>query len=201
MSDAGPLIVGVGGATRAGSSSERAVRAVLAECEARGARTRMFDGPMLAALPHYAPEGLGRSAAQAALCDAVRAADGLVIGTPGYHAGASGLVKNALDLLEDLRDDVRPYLDRRPVGLVVTAAGWQAGGVVLSALRDVVHGLRGWPTPLGVTLNTVEAPPFAADGASVDEAAARSFRLMAEQILWFAGRARADAPVEGSGHA
>ncbi len=182
----GPLIVGVGGTTRAGSSSERAVRAVLSECERLGARTRMFDGPALAELPHYAPESSERSALQAALCEAVREADGLVIGTPGYHAGMSGLVKNALDLLEDLRNDARPYLDRRAVGLVVASAGWQAGGLVLSALRDVVHGLRGWPTPLGVTLNTAVAPPFTPEGAVADEATAASLRLMAEQLVWFA---------------
>jgi FMN reductase len=43
----------------------------------------------------------------------VRAADVLVIATRGYHSGISGLVKNALDTLEELRDDERPYLDGR----------------------------------------------------------------------------------------
>ena len=187
-----PMIVGVGGTTRAGSSSERAVRAVLAMAERAGARTAMFDGPQLAALPHYAPERPERSPEQAAFVEAVREADALVIGTPGYHAGMSGLVKNAMDLLEDLRGDARPYLDRRAVGLVVTAAGWQAGGVVLSALRDVVHGLRGWPTPLGVSLNSAGAPLFDAEGAVADAGAASSLQLMADQLLWFA-RAAAEA--------
>lgn len=191
MTDA-PLIVGLGGAVRAASSSERAVRAVLAACEAQGARTRMFDGPTLAELPPYAPDVPHRSAGQAALCAAVREADGLVVGTPAYHAGPSGLVKNALDLLEDLRDDARPYLDRRAVGLVVTSGGWQAGGAVLSGLRDVVHALRGWPTPMGVTLNTSASPLSAADGALADEAAA-SLGLLAEQVVWFARLARAEA--------
>ena len=187
-----PMIVGVGGTTRAGSSSERAVRAVLTMAERAGARTTMFDGPQLAALPHYAPERPERSPEQAAFVEAVREADALVIGTPGYHAGMSGLVKNAMDLLEDLRGDARPYLDRRAVGLVVTAAGWQAGGVVLSALRDVVHGLRGWPTPLGVSLNSAGAPLFDAEGAVADAGAASSLQLMADQLLWFA-RAAAEA--------
>ena len=188
-----PMIVGVGGTTRAGSSSERAVRAVLAMAERAGARTAMFDGPQLAALPHYAPERPERSPEQAAFVEAVRGADALVIGTPGYHAGMSGLVKNAVDLLEDLRGDARPYLDRRAVGLVITAAGWQAGGVVLSALRDVVHGLRGWPTPLGVSLNSAGAPLFDAEGAVADATAASSLQLMADQLVWFA-RAAAEAP-------
>jgi FMN reductase len=41
---------------------------------------------------------------------------------------------------------------------VVTSAGWQTAGTTLSALRSIVHALRGWPTPLGVALNTTEWP-------------------------------------------
>lgn len=180
-----PLIVGLGGTTRAGSSSERAVRAVLARAQALGARTAMFDGPTLAALPHYAPERAERSAEQAAFVEALRRADGVVVGTPGYHGGMSGLVKNALDLLEDLRGDARPYLEGRAVGLVVTAAGLQAGGVVLSALRDVVHALRGWPTPLGVSLNSAGAPLFDGDGGVADPAAEASLGALAAQVVGF----------------
>ena len=177
-----PLIVGLGGTTRAGSSSERSVRAVLARAEALGARTAMFDGQTLAALPHYAPERSERTPEQAAFVEAVRRADGLIVGTPGYHGGMSGLIKNALDLLEDLRGDVRPYLEGRAVGLVVTASGWQAGGVVLSALRDVVHALRGWPTPLGVSLNSAAAPLFDAQG---DAATQASLDKLADQVMGF----------------
>lgn len=185
-----PLIVGIGGTTRAGSSSERAVRAVLERTETLGARTLMFDGPALAALPHYAPERTERSPAQAAFVEAVRQADGVVVGTPGYHGGISGLVKNALDLLEDLRGDARPYLHGRAVGLIVTAAGWQAGGVVLSALRDVAHALRGWPTPLGVSLNSAGAPLFGGDGQVADPAVEASFAVLAGQVMQFAPRAQ-----------
>ena len=184
------LIVGLGGTTRAGSSSERAVRAVLARAEAQGARTAMFDGPALAALPHYAPERSERTPEQAAFVEAVRRADGVVVGTPGYHGGMSGLVKNALDLLEDLRGDARPYLEGRAVGLVVTAAGWQAGGVVLSALRDVVHALRGWPTPLGVSLNSAAAPLFDAEGGATEAATGASLDMLASQLIGFARPAK-----------
>nr|BAQ21925.1 putative NADPH-dependent FMN reductase [Streptomyces versipellis] len=46
----------------------------------------------------------------------MRRADGPVIGSPGYQGGSSGLVKNAADLLEDLRDDTRVHFDGRAVG-------------------------------------------------------------------------------------
>lgn len=179
-------IVGLGGTFRQASSSEKIVRAVLAECEAMGAQTIMFDGPALARLPHYNPEQPDRTADETALVEAVRNADGLVIGSPGYHGGYSGLVKNAVDLLEDLRTDSRVYFDGRPVGLVVTAAGWQACGTTLSAMRDVIHAMRGWPTPVGVAVNSIEQRPFGPDGTLIDEGIAHAVRAQASQIMHFA---------------
>lgn len=135
-----PFIVGIGGTTRIGSSSERLTSAVLTATERLGARTIMFGGAKLAELPHYAPESSVRTAAECELVEAVRAADGLVIGTPGYHGGISGLVKNAIDLLEDTRQDARVYFDGMPVGLVVLAAGWQALGHACGRGRDARLG-------------------------------------------------------------
>jgi FMN reductase len=181
-----PRLVGIGGTTRVGSSGERIVRAVLAEAEALGAETRMFGGGELAALPHFAPEAPERSPEQRAFVEAVRQADGLVIGSPGYHGGVSGLVKNAIDLLEDLREDSRSYFDQRAVGLVVVAAGWQACGVTLQAMRGIVHAMRGWPTPLGITVNTVEQKPFDETGRLIHAGIAAQCRAQAEQILFLA---------------
>ena len=178
-------IVGLGGTFRPNSSSERLVRAVLDQCARLGARVAMFDGPALAALPHFNPEAPERTPEQIALVEAVRGADGLVIGTPGYHGSLSGLVKNAIDLLEDTNRDARVYWDGLPVGLVVSAAGWQAGGVTLAALRGITHAMRGWPTPLGLAINSIEQRPFGADGALVDPAIAAQVALMARQIMGF----------------
>ncbi|TKD51813.1 NAD(P)H-dependent oxidoreductase [Sphingomonas baiyangensis] len=178
-----PHIVGIGGTTRAGSSTERLVRAVLAECEGLGARTSMFPGPELLAMPHYNPDDPERSEGQRAMVAAVREAQGFVIGTPGYHGSVSGLVKNAIDLIEDTRTDPRVYLDGCPVGQIVSAAGWQATGVTLSALRDIIHSLRGWPTPIGIALNSMVQRPFDAAGELVDEGLATATRLQAAQIM------------------
>jgi len=189
------FIVGIGGTIRPASSSERMVRAVLAAAARRGAHTRMFGGPELQALPHFAPERSERTKEQTALVEAVRTADGIVICSPGYHGGVSGLVKNALDLLEDLRDDRRSYLDSRPVGLIVVAAGWQACGTTLSAMRSIVHAMRGWPTPLGITVNTTAQNPFGSAGEIVDDSIASMVELQAAQILSFVGRAPQQAPA------
>jgi FMN reductase len=92
-------------------------------------------------------------------------------------------VKNAIDLLEDTRGDERVYLDGMPVGCIVTAAGWQGCNTTLGALRSIVHALRGWPTPLGVTLNTAGVKLFDAQGQCLDAQVEASLRLLAEQVV------------------
>ncbi len=181
-----PLIVGFGGTTRPGSSGERMVAAVLDATAELGAETRLFGGATLAAMPHFAPENPGRTVEQIEFVEAIRAADGIVIGSPGYHGGVSGLVKNAIDLLEDLRTDTRVYFDGRAVGLIVSAAGWQAGGVTLSALRSITHAMRGWPTPLGIAINSIAQKPFDAEGRLIDPDLLGQVKAQAAQIMMLA---------------
>lgn len=185
-----PLIIGFGGTTRPGSSSERLVGAVLGHCEEAGAETALFGGTDLVGLPHFAPECQDRTAAQARFVAAVRRADGLVIGTPGYHGGVSGLVKNAIDLLEDTRKDSRVYFEGMPVGIVVSAAGWQAGGVTLTALRAIIHAMRGWNTPLGIAVNSIEQRLFDENG-KLDPAIDVLAAAQAQQIMPLARLSRA----------
>lgn len=178
-----PFIVGIGGTTRPGSSTESALRTALDCAAALGARTQLFGGAELSTLDVYSPEVRERSPAQQAIVEAVRQADGVIFASPGYHGGVSGLVKNAIDLLEDLRADERVYLDGMPVGCIVTAAGWQGCNTTLGALRSIVHALRGWPTPLGVTLNTAGVKLFDAAGGCTEPQVEASLRLLAEQVV------------------
>lgn len=184
-----PLIVGVGGTTKPGSSTELALRLALQAAEDRGCETRLFAGAFLTRLPHYDPSDDARTADERDFVDVVRRADGIILATPAYHAGVSGLVKNALDLLQDTADDARPYLDGRAVGLIVTAFGWQATGATLGSLRSIVHALRGWPTPLGVTLNTGAGGLFAPDGACTDLRVQEQLSVMARQVVGFVPQA------------
>jgi FMN reductase len=184
-----PLVVGIGGTTRAISSTDRALRIALQAAEEAGARTFLFDGAFLSRLPHYAPENPERNEEQRQLVEMVRKADGIIVASPGYHGGVSGLVKNALDLLEDLRDDERAYLDGRAVGCIVNAAGWQACVSTLAALRSIVHALRGWPTPFGATLNTTEKI-FDDKGISKDDKVAVQLATVGRQVVEFAHKYR-----------
>jgi FMN reductase len=182
-----PRIVGIGGTTKAGSSTEKALVACLAAAERLGADIEVIPGARLAGLPLYSPEEPARTPEQQQFVAAVREADGLILATPAYHAGMSGLLKNAIDLLEDLRGDRRPYLDGRAVGCIVTAYGWQGAGTTLTSVRTIVHALRGWPTPLGVTLNTA-IPLFDDAGACTDERIQTQFEMLAAQVVGFARR-------------
>lgn len=149
-----PYVLGIGGTTRAGSSSERILRAALAKVEALGTATRCIAGPDLV-LPIYDSADAGRSHAALDLVNAMRGSAGIVIASPGYHGTVSGLIKNALDYAEDLSKDPRPYFEGRPVGCIACAYGWQATGSTLTTLRTIAHALRGWPTPLGVAVNSL----------------------------------------------
>lgn len=145
------FVVGIGGSTREGSSTEMAVRGVLDAIRRTGGTTCLYAGSALV-LPPYEQVPECAEAAADLIAD-VRQADALVVGSPGYHGTISGLVKNALDYLEELRTDPRPYLDGMAVGCITTASGWQAAVNTLTTLRQVVHALRGWPTPYGLAIN------------------------------------------------
>jgi FMN reductase len=187
-------IVAIGGTTRPNSSTEKALRQVLAAAERLGAEVALFSGEDID-LPMYQPGIADRCDRTARLLEALRTADGVVIGSPGYHGGVSGLVKNVLDYIEDLRTDDRCYLDGRAVGCVGTGAGWQGAAAALTGLRAIVHALRGWNTPIGITVNTAE-PAFDEAGEWLDRKLADQAALMAEQIVRFARQSRALAAAE-----
>ena len=178
-------IVGIGGTTAPGSSTEQALGLALAAAERAGARTTLFGGDVLGGLPHYARGLLDDLPEGRRLVDAVRGADGLIIASPGYHGSVSGLVKNAIDYIEETARDERAYLDGLPVGLIVTAHGWQAMGSTLSTLRSIVHALRGWPTPLGAAIRAADGR--FAEGEGADRAALEQLDLVGRQVVEFAG--------------
>ena len=153
-----PLVVGIGGTARAGSTSRRLLEGALEAAQRAGASTLLLGHDDLE-LPLYSPEKVERTEKAKRLVAEVARADGLIVSSPGYHGGPSGLVKNALDYLEDLRNDARPYCDGRAVGCIACASGWQAATTTLVGLRSIAHALRAWPTPLGIAVNTNDRPP------------------------------------------
>ncbi|HEY2677284.1 MAG TPA: NADPH-dependent FMN reductase [Steroidobacteraceae bacterium] len=179
-----PYIVAVGGTLRSNSSTEWAMRHVLNAAQRRGARINVISGPRLQ-LPLYQPENSERCEGARFLVAELALADGIIIGSPGYHGSISGLVKNALDYAEDLRSDTRPYFSGRAVGCIATAGGWPGAVNTLGALRDIVHALRGWPTPLGAAINSAESA-FDEEGNCLVPRVGQILDLMAEEVMSFA---------------
>lgn len=180
-----PLIVGLGGTVRAGSSTEKALVCALKAAEAKGAETHLLGGAFLSGLPIFDPRPGETIVAQQELADAIRRADGVIVASPGYHGSISGVIKNALDTLELTRTDPEPYLSHKAVGTIITADGWQAAGTTLMALRAIIHALRGWPTPFGAALNGGSGL-FDESGACKDQKDAWQLTTVAEQVVEFA---------------
>lgn len=176
-----PRIVGIGGTLRDGSSSEKALRYAMGRAAAQGALTEIITGDALD-LPAYLPESPAQSEKVTRLIEALSGAHGVIVSSPGYHGSISGMVKNALDYAEALRDNKFPYLEGRAVGLIACAQGWQAAVSTLAALRQVTHALRGWPTPIGVAFNTA-LPVFDADVP--EPTLAKQLEVLAGQVLEF----------------
>ena len=164
-----PLIVGIGGTARNGSSTARALRTCLAEAKALGARTEIFSGEDMM-LPMYCP------------------------GQAHRPESATKLIENVLDYTEDLREDERVYWDGCAIGCICSAGGWQAATQTLNALRSIIHALRGWPTPLGAVLNT-SLPIFDEKGVITDQVILHQLRTVATQVVQFS---RAQAQLKAS---
>ncbi|MBB5686433.1 NADPH-dependent FMN reductase [Sphingobium boeckii] len=179
-----PLIVGLGGTGSPNSSSERLLRHALGQCAAKGADTLMFAGLDLD-LPMYSPGEEARDEKTLALIAGLRRAQGVIIASPGYHGTVSGLIKNALDYVQDMAKDDAVYFEGRAVGLIATAAGWQATGTTLATLRSITHALRGWPTPMALAVNSM-VPVFGEDGSIVDTSIANQLDILASQVVTFA---------------
>src|ERR1700691_1010684 len=183
-----PYIVAVGGTLRANSTTERAMRHVLSAAQRAGAATKLISGTALQ-LPMYEPGNPERSDGAPERVAELALADGIILGSPGYHGSISGLVKNALDYAEDLRTDVRPYFSGRAVGCIATAGGWPGAVNTLGALRDIVHALRGWPTPLGAAINSAEQV-FDDEGACQVPRIAQMLDMIAAEVIGFARSVR-----------
>jgi FMN reductase len=179
-----PFILGIGGTTRPGSSSELALQVALRAAEAAGAEVAMIGGTDLM-LPMYDPAVPGMPAQAERLVSLTRRCHGMIISSPGYHGTMSGMIKNAMDYIEELSKDPAPYLEGRAVGLIVSAYGWQATGTTLVALRSMVHSLRGWPTPLGAAINSAQKI-FDSEGKCIDEPVRGQLETVGRQVVGFA---------------
>ena len=175
-------ILAIGGTHRPGSSTELTMRAVANHCEQMGAEIELFGGEQLSKFPIFGTAESEIHARGRELAEAAHSADAVLIASPGYHGGVSGLIKNSLDYLELFADRKPAYLENKVVGLIATAYGSQAAMSTLQSLRTTVHALRGWPTPLGIAA-VCRSDQFDANGSPEDGRLREQARILAGQML------------------
>lgn len=177
-----PHIVLLSGSLRVGSTSDRVAQWCAQHATTAGATSRVFTGAELD-FPAYRPGLADCHSGVAEFLAELRRADGVVLVSPTYHASVSGLLKNALDAVNDINGPL-PLLDGRAIGTVAIGAGAQGAATTLTALRTIGHALRGWPAPLGVALTQAPTPSTVDRQHTPDEG---RLEEMLRQVLWLAG--------------
>ncbi|CAM5468289.1 NADPH-dependent FMN reductase [Streptomyces abikoensis] len=139
----------VAGSPSRGSHTRALVAHIAGLLERRGSETLLADLAELGLPPshpdHYWSAEPHPDARAREFIAAVRASDALVLGTPVYHSGYSGLLKSAVDLLPS------DAFAGKAVALVSHASGPRGSAGACEQLRQVVKALGGWAVPMQVS--------------------------------------------------
>jgi FMN reductase len=189
-----PLVVGLGGTLRANSSTERALRYCLDSVERQGGRTKFFAGRDLD-LPMYAPHELERTPKALELVSALREADAVVVGSPGYPVrcpDSSRTRSTTSRISARIRGSTST---NTPWGCISCAYGWQAASerwvsCAASGMR-CVRGRR----HLGLAINSA-AEIWDGRGLLTDTGVQGQLDLLATQLLTFAPRSLGNGVTE-----
>jgi FMN reductase len=172
-------VVGLAGSLRSTSTTRMAVRCALNAAEEDGARAQLLD---LAdyELPFLGRDqaGSGRTAVERFLAD-VRAADGIILGSPEIHGSLSGLLKNALDLTS------AKEFEGKMVGLIGVAGGRMGASETLSHLRAIGRSLRAWVVPSQVSIADADKA-FDPGGVPRDAELRERLESVGRQVAHFA---------------
>lgn len=188
-------IVVIGGTLDNRSTTSLVTRWMADACAERSAAVAEFAGPAID-FPLFDLRRPTRSSQQRAYVDAVASADGLIIVSPTYHGTISGLVKNALDYINDLWSAPFPLFTGRPVACVAVGASDFGAAATLVTLRQICHALGAWPTPLGVGIT---AKDIAQSSGLIDAGTKRRSISMIDQLLSMARRVATDRSVQWEG--
>ena len=180
-------IVGLGGSNRSGSSSAWAMCIALEFLNQRGHEVKALLLSDLN-LPGFEtcdrledyPESVHTLLSQ------VRSADALIFSTPVYHGTMSGGMKNAMDFLEYLSRDPKPYLTGKIIGLISTSGG-SPGINAINSLDYVSRALHGWVCPTTVAIPHSHRQ-FDDEGKMKDEKLIHRIHRMAMELEYAASR-------------
>ena len=174
----------IAGSARSGALSVKLRDAARRIAEAAGVQTSVLDLRDLA-LPLYDGDieaSQGVPAGAAALRDAIREHDALVIVTPEYNGFPTPLVINAFDWLSRLKDGLAATTDK-PVALLASSPGALGGLRAMNTLRlylQMAFQMIVVPQQQAVS-RAHEA--FAADGTLADAKAAATLSGVVSAVL------------------
>jgi FMN reductase len=156
-----------------------AVRCALLGAEEHGAHTQVLD---LAAydLPFLGQEQerTATMAVERFLAD-LRAADGIILGSPEIHGSVSGVLKNALDLTN------RELFEGKMLGIIGVAGGRMGASETLSHLRAIGRSLHAWVVPTQVSIAAADEA-FDSRGEPANQELGERLRSVGTQVAHFA---------------
>jgi len=171
-------IAGICGSLRAGSYTRMALAVALRGAAAAGATTQLIDlGDYRLS---FCDGGAQVPADVLRLRADVQRAHGLILATPEYHGGYSGVLKNALDLMGF--DEIEGKL----IGLVGVSGGAMGGIAALNALREVGRALHAWVVPEQASVPAA-SEVFDAAGQCQNPAIEKRLAGVGRQVAKFAG--------------
>lgn len=179
-------IVGLPGSLRTGSYTREAVTIALQGAAESGAETRLLD-----LLEYNLPFADGKKSGNNyppgvfRLREDIAGAQGIIFGTPEYHGGMSGVLKNALDLMGFSE------FEGKMIGLVGVSGGMMGATNALSSLRAIGRALHAWVIPEQVSIPQ-GWNKFGEDGILKDEALRERLMEVGRQVTHFASLHDAD---------
>lgn len=167
--------VGIGGSLRPDASSYQALAVAIQRVEALGASAEILDLRQMQLpfctggddYPGY-PDVMR-------LRETVQEADGLILATPEYHGGVSGVLKNALDLMSF------DQLSGKVTGLI-SVLGGPSNSNALNELRLIMRWVHGWVIPEQIAIGQ-SWKAFGEDGKLLDEKLSQRFDQFAESLV------------------
>lgn len=174
-------VLGIGGSLRKASYSHLALEHAAGLVREMGCSVELFD-PRRMELPFCNGDKTEPWPAYPAVGELrrlVSEAHAIILSTPEYHGGMSGVLKNALDLLD------REHLEGKVVG-GISVLGGKHNSNALNDLRTVMRWCHAWMIPEQVAIGQVRTT--LAEGRIRDADLLQRFEDFAHGLVWRTAR-------------
>lgn len=182
-------VVGICGSLRKKSYTRLALDIALKGAEEVGANTELIDLRKYNLVfcqefdDHELPEDVFK------LRKTIRSSQGVILGTPEYHASFSGVIKNALDLMGFNE------FESKMIGLIGVAGGSLGAINALNALRTVGRQLRAWVVPQQASIPNV-SEAFDENEKLIDQNLEKRLKNVGRQVARFSFLHNSDKTME-----